>query len=590
MRRSKRFSAVSMLAVSALALSACGAEDGDDGGNGATALPGLEGKAQEGGVFKLADVPAWDTKLTVAIDAPYTAYNNDELNANTSYNNYVLVAVQAGVHIFDGNNKVVLNGDVMESAEATSDDPQTVEWNIKPGVKWSDGEAWDCDDFYLAYLAHSGVVKGFTPAATNGYEQIGEVECVDDTTFKAVFAEPFPDWRNLFNTGIVPAHILEQGTGVDDITKVGKDADAATVKKVTKFWNEKWRGFDADIMPASGPYKISAWNENAQIVTLERNTEFAGAKGGPKTIVVRSYPDTKAAATALANGEIDVFAGTQPDATAATTLKGLESQGVVYASAPQLTYEHLDLNYKRIFADKAARQAFFAALDRKEIAQKLMSEVQPDVKPLNSIMFLPNDEGYTDNYSDKLEQGAEAAAKILEDGGWVKGSDGIYAKDGKRFSVEIKHNENDRRSKTVEIIQAQLKNAGIEVADKTDPAFFDGALQAGDWDVALFGWSQEPFKSSSKSIYISAKAGGDQNFQGLASDGIDRDFPAAVKELDEAKAIELYQAIDKALAEEYATVPIYSLPSMFAYRGIDQVFMQSYFGALWTAGEWENAG
>lgn len=589
MRRSRSTAAVSMLAGAALVLSACGGGD-DDGGDGEgpgdVALPGVTGKAQEGDVFKLADVPAWD-KVTVAIDAPYTAYNNNEVNANTSYNNYVLVAVQSGVHIFDGNNRVLLNGDVMESAEQTSDNPQTVEWKIKPGVTWSDGEAWDCDDFYLAYLAQSGKVADFTPTATNGYEQIGDVECVDDQTFKATFAKPYPDWKNLFTTGIMPAHILEKGTGVADITKVDDKGDKAELKKIATFWNKKWVGFDPELMPSSGPYTIASWDENKQIVVLKRNQKFVGAKGGPQEIVVRSYPDTKAAATALENGEIDVFAGTQPDVTAAATLKGLEAQGVTYASAPQLTYEHIDLNFKRIFADPAARQAFFAAIDRKEITDKLMKEVQPDIEPLNSILFLPNEQGFEDNYGDKVGTGPEAAAKILEDAGWAKGADGIYAKDGKRFSVTIKHNENDRRSKTVELVQAQAKKAGIEVKDKTDPNFFAGTLQEGDWDACLFAWSQEPFKTSTKSIYISKEAGGDQNFQGLANKELDTDFAEVVTTLDQTKSTDLYKKIDKTLAGEFATIPLYQMPSMFAYRGVDQLFMQSYFGALWTAGEWE---
>lgn len=589
MRRSRSTAAVSMLAGAALVLSACGGGDGGDGtdGGGDTGdFPGITGKAQSGDTFKLADVPAWD-KVTVAIDQPYTAYNNNELNANTSYNNYVLIAVQSGAYMYDGNNRVVLNADVMESVNQTSADPQTVEWKIKPDVKWSDGEAWDCDDFHLTYLSQSGKVKDFTPAATNGYDQIGKVECVDDLTFRATFAKPYPDWKGLFNTGVLPAHVLEKETGVADITKVDEKGDKAELKKIATFWNKKWRGFDESIMPSSGPYSIASWDENKQIVVLKRNQQFAGAKGGPQEIVVRSYPDTQAAATALENGEIDVLASTQPDVTAAATMKGLEAQGVAYASAPQQTYEHIDLNYKRIFADKALRQAFFAVVDRKEILDKLLRDVQSDIEPLNSILFLPNEEGFQDNYSDKTAKGPEAAAKILEDAGWKKGSDGIYAKDGKRFSVTIKHIENPRRAKTVEIIQAQAKKAGIEVKDKTDPAFFEGTLQAGDWDACIFGWSQEPFKTSTKTIYISAAAGGVQNFQGLANKQIDADLEKAVTTIDPAQATPIWQKIDKTLSEEYATMPIFQTPSMFAYRGVDQVFMQSYFGPLWTAGEWE---
>ena len=189
-------------------------------------------------------------------------------------------------------------------------------------------------------------------------------------------------------------------------------------------------------------------------------------------------------ATALQNGEIDVAASTQPDATAADTLKSLTSQGVTYASAPQLTYEHLDLNLNReVFKDEAARKAFFQVVDREEIVNKLLKPVQEDAEPLGSIVFFTGEEGYEDRYSDKMGQGPEAAMKTLEEGGWKKGEDGIYEKDGVRFSVSISHNENERRSQMVEIIQSQAQAAGIEVRT-TRPELPQGR-RWGDYDIAL---------------------------------------------------------------------------------------------------------
>ena len=200
--------------------------------------------------------------------------------------------------------------------------------------------------------------------------------------------------------------------------------------------------------------------------------------------------DTKAMATALQNGEIDVAASTQPDATAATTMKGLAPQGVTYGSAPQLTYEHLDLQFNRMFKDDALRKAFFEVVDRKAITDKLLKEVQADAAPLNSIVFFQGEEGYNDLYSSKAGLGADAAAKTLTDAGWAKGADGIFAKNGQRASFKITHNQNARRSQTVEIIISQAKAAGIEVKDETDANFLKGGrVSTGDYDVALFGWS-----------------------------------------------------------------------------------------------------
>ena len=40
------------------------------------------------------------------------------------------------------------------------------------------------------------------------------------------------------------------------------------------------------------------------------------------------------------------------------------------------------------------------------------------------------------------------------------------------------------------------------------------------------------------------------------------------------------------LANDYASLPLFATPSMWAFQGIDRVYMQSYNGALWNAGEW----
>jgi peptide/nickel transport system substrate-binding protein len=600
MRRSKAVSALSLVAGASLLLSAC---SGGDSGSGNTDQNGSSvdvkamavGKAESGDTFKLADVKGWDGTVRVGIDDGYSGYNNITPDTNSSYNTYILTAVLEDAFVLDGNNKILLNKDILDSVDVTSKDPQVVTYKIKPNVKWSDGAAFDCKDFYLSWLSQSGLAKGtdgknpFNAASTTGYDKIKTATCKDNLTLETDYSEPYLDYKGLFSgVQILPAHILEKQTGIADITKLAPTGDPAQVSKAGDFWTNKWKGFDKSIMPASGPYMITEFDANQKSVTLEKNPMWAGGKGGPAKIIVRAMEDTKAMATALQNGEIDVVASTQPEATAAQTMKGLAAQGVTYGSAPQLTYEHLDLNYKRMFADADLRKAFFAVVNRKDIADKLLKEVQADIQPLNSIVFFQGEEGYTDLYGSKTGLGAEAAAKILSDAGWVKGGDGIFAKNGQRASFKITHNQNSRRSQTVEIIISQAKAAGIEVKDETDANFLKGGrVSTGDYDVALFGWSSPPFKSQSRSIYVCPDAGGDQNYQSLCDKKIDDAFKTAVGATDEQVKLQAYQAADKAIADEYATIPLWQTPSMWAFKGIDRVYMQSYNGVLWNVGEWE---
>jgi peptide/nickel transport system substrate-binding protein len=600
MRRTKAVSALSLVAGASLLLSAC---SGGDSGSGSTDQNGSSsdvksmavGKAEQGDSFKLADVKGWDGTVTVGIDDGYSGYNNNTPDTNSSYNTYILTTVLEDSFVLDGNNKVLLNKDMFDSVDVTSKDPQVVTYKIRPNLKWSDNEAFDCKDLYLNWLSQSGQAKGtdgknpFNAASTTGYDKIKTATCKDNLTFETDYSEPYLDYKGLFSgVSILPAHILEKQTGIPDITKLAPTGDPALLSKAGDFWTNKWKGFDKALMPASGPYMIDSFDANQKSVTLVKNPNWAGGKGGPAKIVVRAMEDTKAMATALQNGEIDVAASTQPDATAATTMKGLAAQGVTYGSAAQLTYEHLDLQFNRMFKDDALRKAFFEVVDRKAITDKLLKEVQADAAPLNSIVFFQGEEGYTDLYGSKAGLGAEAAAKTLTDAGWAKGADGIFAKGGQRASFKITHNQNARRSQTVEIIISQAKAAGIEVKDETDANFLKGGrVSTGDYDIALFGWSSAPFKSQSRSIYVCPDKGGDQNYQNLCDPKIDEAFNAAVKATDESVKTQSYQAADKAIADKYATMPLFQTPSMWAFKGIDRVYMQSYNGVLWNAGEWE---
>jgi glutathione transport system substrate-binding protein len=264
---------------------------------------------------------------------------------------------------------------------------------------------------------------------------------------------------------------------------------------------------------------------------------------------------------------------------------------VIYGSAPQLTYEHLDMNYKnKVLSDAAARKALFQVIDRTAITDKLLKEVQSDITPLGSLIFQPRDSGYQDLYSSRSGQGAAAAKQTLEADGWTLGPDGIYQKNGTRFSVTITHNKNSRRDQTVEIIQSQAKAAGIEIKNENDPTFLSGGrVSTGNYDIALFGWSQAPFKSQSQPLYVTnnkATGAGNQNWQSLSDPKVDQAFAQAVVATDEATATKFYQQADQALANDYASLPLFATPSMWAFQGIDRVYMQSYNGALWNAGEW----
>ncbi|PWW65405.1 peptide/nickel transport system substrate-binding protein [Actinokineospora spheciospongiae] len=589
-------SAAAMAVGASLVLSACGGSTGDGGTNtgpsdDVAAMAVAKGENGEATEYTSPEVAQSGDTFTVSTDNPFTAYNNAASDANNSYNTFALTQVLSGAYKLDGNNKVLLDKDVMESVELTSESPQVVTWKIKPGVKWSDDAPWDCDDFYLAWLAQTGKSKSadgkdlFTAAGTNGYEQIDKVECKSDTEVVTTFGTPYPDYKGLFGVSadVLPAHVLEQGTGVADITQVQPTGgDPAVLAKVAEFWKTKWNGFTKELMPSSGPYAITGFEQNNS-VTLERNPKYAGKPGGPAKLILRGISDQVAQAQALENGEVQVASMAQPDANAADRLRGLSAQGVTFGASNGLSFEHMDLNYKNKFlADAAVRKAFMQCVNRDELAEKLIRPVLDDAKPLGSLVFFQGEDGYVDNYAD-YKGDTEAAKKTLTDAGYTIGADGFAAKDGAKLSLKISHTDIPRRKQTVELVQSQCKAAGIEIIDDVDPNFLDTRVSAGDYDIALFAWSAAPFKSTQKSIY---STGGGQNWSAYSNPKVDAAYQDAASNLDEEASKKAFQEVDRLMAADNYSLPLFSLPNMWAFKGIDRVFFQSYNGALWNANEW----
>ncbi len=73
--------------------------------------------------------------------------------------------------------------------------------------------------------------------------------------------------------------------------------------------------------------------------------------------------------------------------------------------------------------------------------------------------------------------------------GWAKGGDGVWAKDGKPAAFTILTLAgNKRRDLTVQILQAQLAEAGFDMAIRTvTPADLFGKLApSGDFQLGLY--------------------------------------------------------------------------------------------------------
>ena len=605
MRRSKAVSVLALMTGAVLVVSACsggGAGSGDQGG------PQDLDPGAIGGQDELLKRPKVDDigEIAVAVEEGFHNYNNNIGATNNFSSTIALSNVQPSPYItelVDGKVVIKIDGDLMESIKVTSTDPQTIEWKVQKAAVWSDGEAIDCDDFHLKWLAasskattksDSGEEASIFDSSDTGYKDIEKLECSDDgKTITTTFFKdkPFADYRALFSQpgsdSLLPAHILEQKTGVEDITKVSPTQNDETVKKVAEFYTTGWLGFDPAVALSGGPYIITSSDLKDQTV-LERNPKWWGNPGGPAKVILKTNTDAQSAAQQLQNKEVSVIAP-QADPAVAQQLRG-DSAFDVFAAGGQ-TYEHVDFNMARpLFKEnKDLRLAIAQCFDRESLVEKLVADVDPNAKPLGSLTFQPNEVGYEDHYGDVGKGDVAAAKKTLEDGGWKQGADGIYTKGEFRASFKLGHKIVQRRADTVRILQDKCKQAGIEIIDDAAADFNDKRLPASEFDAALFAWVGQPLKAGAYGNYAQKSKGGSANYNNYDSAALTEKWAAANGELDYQKRITMMNEADKIMRDDLHSIPLFQLTD-FAASSAD-IGPISYIGVgggvTWNLYAWQ---
>jgi peptide/nickel transport system substrate-binding protein len=523
---------------------------------------GDENESSGGGTAQIKD----GGTLNYAADQEPTGFNNNTSKDNgTSVYNVVINVYPQPFHA-QPDFTVKMDDALLDSAEQTSDDPQTVVYKIKQDAAWSDGTPLSADDFIYNWKQQNGTIKENDVATTTGYDQIKSIEGSDNgKTVTVVFKTPFADWKGLF-TGIVPAHYIQKRPGG---------------------WNTGLDK-DPDKIPSGGPFIVKDYTQG-QSLTLVRNDKYWGPKAHLDSIVFRFLPESTTQPAALQNNEVDLIYP-QPQLDQVTQVKALPdvSSEINFG----LSFEHLDFNFKNEhLGDLKVRQAIATGINVQELVDRTVKQFSDKAEPLGNRIWLTGQPQYQDHFGQYGKGDTAGATKLLEDAGYTKGADGIYAKGGKKLSVRFSTTAGNKLRETQgELFQAQMKEIGVEIkiANVDSTKFFGEWLPNGNYDIADFAWVGTPFAiSSNRDIY---RTGGGSNYGKYANKKVDDLFTQANSETDEAKSAELGNQIDQQITADMATIPLYTKPTFIAYRNTfanihDNATSEGPFNAAVTWGQ-----
>ena len=390
------------------------------------------------------------------------------------------------------------NGGV--KAPGDGGDAMTVNWTLRSGLKWSDGEALTCDDFKYAY--EWVLNKDNVGVITAGFEDITDFECTSDTEMVWHFDKIYEGYITLM-TSPLPRHYLEKIPMADQTNGAG------------------FRAEEVANLPVSGAFKFESVTPQQEL-RLAKNPNYTSPISGKPAhldnLIWKWYGDADLMIAGFKAGEVDFATDLQDSDIAKLT----DIPGDQVSAIPALLYEFLRPNWSEgpfdaakktggcsrnpavadrgtgcPMADPAMREAVAYAVDKAEINTRLLG----GTVEIANTNISPGAWFFADQTPATFDP--EKAKSILDAAGWTAGSDGIREKDGLKAKIELCTTTRQVRIDTLALIADWLKDVGIEaVANPVDAGaiFADYNEATADTPCALatsnFDLAEHAFSSS----------------------------------------------------------------------------------------------
>lgn len=318
-------------------------------------------------------------------------------------------------------------------------DELTWEFKLASGVKFHNGEEFKASDVKFTYDRMLA-----SPSVSHILGPVTEIKVVDDYTVQIITSEPFaPLLSHLTHTA---SSILNEKA----VTASGEDYGQEPV--------------------GTGPFAFDNWQSGDRITLKAFEDYFQGASK-VKTVVFRNVPEGTNRTVGLETGEIDIAYDVEPiDKNLVMDNAGLE-----LIEGPSLSSQYLGFNTRKApFDNVKVRQAINYAVNVQEIIDVVLEGAGEVAKsPLMELIFGSNED--IQGYSHDVEK----AKELLKEAGFENG-----------FKTSIWTNDNPVRVRIAEIVQAQLKEIGIEAnIEVVEWGAFLDRTSAGEHDMFILGWT-----------------------------------------------------------------------------------------------------
>lgn len=373
----------------------------------------------------ITDVGVVEPIGTLVVGITEASGNFNPLYYSSTYDEYVVDMVFQGLiqRNFDGDYE----GNIADSW-AYSEDGKSITFNMKKDIIFSDGQPLTANDVVFTYqvLADPSYTGHYSAIAKDlvGYDayNAGEttefegVEAINDYTVKFKFKEALRVNFANCEFPVIPKHYY----GVDFVV-----GNTATIEAIT-----------TDAM-GSGPYVISQFKEKKGVY-LKKNPLYVGTGYSINEIILK-FVDPTTDIAELISGGVDLLAGQIEPKKISEARKG----GFSINQYNRSGYGYIKTNCETgPTADVKVRQALYYAFNVKEFVNSYYYDADTDqvlavtqYHPFSQISWAIDD-ALLDamiTYDFDLDK----AKLLLDEAGWLVGTDGLRYKDGQVLELKI---------------------------------------------------------------------------------------------------------------------------------------------------------
>jgi peptide/nickel transport system substrate-binding protein len=444
-----------------------------------------------------------------------------------------------------------------------SDDHLTYTFHLRDGVTFSNGDPVDAAVVAANYDQHAFGDDKLGIAPDTFFANYKSSKVVDDHTVEFTFSKPnagFLQVTSIYRTGILATSYLESD------------------------WNAQGQ---AENLIGSGPFVVDTVDGTSSI-TLKRRDDYDWAPEGSDhqgpayldEVVFKTVPEAGTRVGALQSGEADIARNIAPyDEDTVTSGGGVLDAIPVQGQTNAL---NISLGADGPTQDLAVRQALQAATDRESINETALSPSYgvPNGALVDGTPLRGDSSSYLTFDLDKAEQ-------LLEDDGWVAGTDGIREKGGQRLAFTVYVTPYYQVSQSVvELLQSQWKAAGIDVTLKTPSLTEYQALLADDAAGVVFQQAQLSRADADVLRTAYSSTANDQTHADPADATLDQLVAAQNEEFDPDKRAAAVQAIEDYVFQNALEIPLYDETQVFGLAPEVQGFKTEAVARSWLYDTW----